>query len=487
MGLFDLSLRYKLPLWGSVLIVASALTLSLSFMGQARDDLKRDMLASSESLGRTLARTLQSALLHDDVWRGFEIVNAPYGSETPSSDFRAEGIIVLNNMQEVFVSSQPDAYPLLASLDKLGPAFHALHIRLGTSPLRETLTLEAAGKILLALPMTADEIVLGHLILVHPSNYFSARYKSLIWKALLITAAALMVLLPINWYWGQRVARPLLLLSSRMDKLGRALPEPLPPGVYAYRDELGHLFDAYGRMLEELQAKTALEHELVKEDRLAALGRLSAGIAHEINNPLGGLMTAVDTLKQHGNHDPVSARVLPLLERGLVQIKEIVAALLVEAKAKTRPLIHQDIEDVHTLLAQEARKRGVQWTWRNELKDEAALPATLVRQVLINLVLNAVQAASPNGQVEAAVAVIDGALRVRVGNNGQAIPPELMEHLFEPFTGLREGGHGLGLWITYQIVQQLHGTIEVNSQDGWTKFNVNLPLSGESCTTAEFA
>jgi signal transduction histidine kinase len=487
MGLFDLSLRYKLPLWGSVLIVASALTLSLSFMNQARKDLKRDMLASSESLGRTLARTLQSALLHDDVWRGFEIVKAPFENETSGNDFRAEGIIVLNDLQEVFVSSQPEAYPLLTPLEKLGPAFQALHVKLNASPAKPLLSLEAAGKILLAVPLTADEIVLGHLIMVHPSNYFAARYKSLIWTAILITVAALMVLLPINWYWGQRMARPLLLLSKRMDVLGRALPESMPAGVYTYRDELGHLFDAYGRMLEELQTKTALEHELVKEDRLAALGRLSAGIAHEINNPLGGLMTAVDTLKQHGSHDPVSARVLPLLERGLVQIKEIVAALLVEAKAKTRPLAHQDIEDVHTLLAQEARKRGVQWNWRNELEGDAALPATLVRQVLINLVLNAVQAAGQDGLVKAHVSVVDDALQIKVGNSGKTIPASLMEHLFEPFTGLQEGGHGLGLWITHQIVQQLHGTIDVDSRDGWTEFSISLPTDGETCTTAEFA
>ena len=114
MGIFDLSFRFKVPLWGSALIVVSALTLSLAFMVQARYDLKRDMLASSESMGRILARTLQPTLLHDDVWRGFEIVNAPYDRETAKSGFRVEGLIVLNNLHEVFVSSHPDTYPYSA-------------------------------------------------------------------------------------------------------------------------------------------------------------------------------------------------------------------------------------------------------------------------------------------------------------------------------------------------------------------------------------
>lgn len=476
MRLFDLSLRYKLPLWGSMLIIVSALTLSLSFMGQAREELKHDMLASSESLGRALARTIEPALLHDDVWRGFEIINAPFAGDRARPEFGATGIVVLNNLEEVFVSSQPDAYPLLSPLATLGPAFHALHMRLQKAPAQETQTLEAAGKILLAVPLTADEIVLGHLILVHPANFFDSRFRNLSKEAFLITALALMILLPVNWYWGQRMARPLLLLSRRMDDLGKTTPEPLPAGIYPFRDEMGHLFDAYSRMLGELETKHALERQLVKEDRLAALGRLSAGIAHEINNPLGGLMTAVNTLKLHGGHDPVSQRVLPLLERGLAQIRDIVAALLVETKAKTRPLNHQDIEDVHILLAQEAKKRQVHWDWQNELQAEVALPATLVRQVLINLLLNAVQAAGQNGKVDARVLLQDNQLHIEVINSGPAIPPELLERLFEPFTGLREGGHGLGLWITYQIVQQLSGHIGVQSRDGMTRFTVDLPM-----------
>ncbi len=71
-----------------------------------------------------------------------------------------------------------------------------------------------------------------------------------------------------------------------------------------------------------------------------------------------------------------------------------------------------------------------------------------------------------------------GMLRVEVGNSGATIPADLMEHLFEPFTALKEGGHGLGLWITYQIVWQLGGRIEVESRDAWTRFIVNLPLGG---------
>lgn len=487
MRLFNLSFRYKLPLWGGFLIVVSALVLSISFLVEARDDLKRGMLSGAERLGRILAQPLQPALLHDDVWRGFEVINSPYSPQTPPDDFRAEGLIVLNNRREVFVSTQPDAYPLLAPLVKLGPAFHDLNDRLSATPDGQTQTLEADNKILTVVPLVADEVLLGHLIFVHPADFFRPRFKTLAGRAAVITALALAVLLPINWYWGQRMAQPLVQLSARMDTLGREPPEPLPAVSYPYRDELGHLFDAYDRMLRELDAKAALEKEIVKEDRLAAMGRLSAGIAHEINNPLGGLVTAVDTLKKHGGRDPLSERVLPLLERGLAQIRDIVAALLVEVKSKTRPLGPHDVEDVHTLLAQEAKQRGVHWNWRNEIHEEVALPATLVRQVLINLTLNAVQAAESEGSVETRVWAADGRLRIESGNSGRTIPPKMMEHLFEPFTGLKEEGHGLGLWITHRIIRELSGHIAVESRDRWTRFSVELPLGEQTCPVAESA
>jgi signal transduction histidine kinase len=276
------------------------------------------------------------------------------------------------------------------------------------------------------------------------------------------------------------MASPVALLTERMADLGQKLPAPLPDRIYPHTDELGRLFKVYDQVQRELADKAALEKQVVKTNRLAALGRLTAGMAHEINNPLGGLLTAVDTLKRHGQLDPVQAKVVPLLERGLTQIQDIVAALLVEARTKGRPLTRQDVDDVHTLLAQEAKKRGVLWEWNNGLAETVDLSATLVRQILMNLLLNAVQAAGENGQVTSTITNSAGHVSIEVGNSGVSIPPELMEHLFEPFSGQKEDSHGLGLWITYQIVQQLHGRIDAASQEGWTEFIVDLPLGSAS-------
>lgn len=478
MGLFDLSLHSKLPLWGGLLIIATAVAISGSDLLQTRDEIKKNMLVRSEALGRSLTKALYSALSQDDVWRAYEIINSPMRAEARKPSFQLEDFVVLDADNRVFISTAPKQYPILTALGGMGLAFKQLQQRLAQND--RFMVIVESEKILLGIPLVADGVMLGTLVLVHPADYYRASFDRFLARTAWTTLAVLLILLPLSWYWGRRMAAPLTLLARNMGDLGKKLPAPLPDRVYPHNDELGRLFQVYDQMQQELVEKDAMQRQIMKSERLASLGRLTASIAHEINNPLGGLLTAVDTVKRHAAPDPVLTRVLPLLERGLIQIKDIVGALMVEAKAKGRALSGQDIEDVHTLLAEEAKKRGVHWTWLNAVSGDLPLPATLVRQVLINLALNALQAAGSGGNVgghvSVRVALAEGHLALEVKNNGVGISPELMEHLFEPFSGENETGLGLGLWVTYQIVEQLQGDIIVNSENGQTRFCVTLPL-----------
>jgi len=225
-----------------------------------------------------------------------------------------------------------------------------------------------------------------------------------------------------------------------------------------------------------LEGKQRLERQIVTADRLAAIGRLTAGIAHEINNPLAGMLTAIDTARKHGEPDPISASTLSLVERGLQQIRHSVSALLVEARFEARALTPQDVEDVRTLLEPESVTREQTLLWESHLNRAVPLPSTPIRQILINLILNAIQAAGRGGTVTCHIRADTEQMSFEVRNDGRAIPAELMEHLFEPFSSGSEGGSGLGLWVTYQIVEQLRGTIRVKSGPPETEFAVALPL-----------
>lgn len=255
-------------------------------------------------------------------------------------------------------------------------------------------------------------------------------------------------------------------------------PSRLPPDLYAYRDELGQLFQAYRDTAQALHEKSVLEQEVQRSERLAAVGRLAAGIAHEVNNPVGGMLMAIDNLRQRGFLEPPVAKTAAMLERGLHHISDTVGALLVEARVSSRTLSPSDFEDLHTLIEPQVRRTQVALEWVIDLPAEMGLPAASVRQVLINLLLNAVQATPHEGSIRLFARVHDDQLELVVTNTGAPLPDHVREHLFEPFVSGREGGHGLGLWVTYLTVTQLGGQISVRNEPGEVCFSIVLPVKG---------
>ena len=249
MGLFDLSLRHKLPLWGGLLIVVTAASITGSNLLQVRESIKKNMLIRSETLGRSLARTLYSAISQDDVWRAYEIISFPLGAESRHPSFQLEDLIVLDAANHVFVSTRPRRYVMQRDLASLGPEFATLQTRLAANDGR--MLTQDSGRILLAIPLVAEGVTLGTLVLLHPADYYRASYDRVVRRNAWTTLAVLLILLPASWLWGRRMASPLLQLTERMAELGRRLPPPLPARVYPHGDELGRLFQVYEQMRQE--------------------------------------------------------------------------------------------------------------------------------------------------------------------------------------------------------------------------------------------
>lgn len=476
MRLFDLSLRFKMPLWGGGLILATAIALSGSFAVQAWDNLNKDILKTAEDLGRITAHSLFPVLLHDDVWKAFEIVSLPYAANPETAV--TETLIVLDTANRVYVSSNPEQQPVLSELASLGIDYDLLNDELPLAADAGIFVRDArdAQHVYVAIPIASDGVRLGTLLVTYNKSLHRQRFLLLLKRASWITLLVLAVLLPVTAYWGHRMMRPMRLVAGRISRIGIGELKPLDPSVYPYRDEIGMLFLAYEEMVSKLSEKAEFEREVVKSERMAAVGRLSASIAHEINNPLGGMLNAISTLRRHGPADPLTQRTVSLLERGLSQIRETVAALLIQTKVKNRPLTPNDFEDVRILVSPAANKQGTQIGWSVDLPAAIALPATLLRQVLINLMLNAIAAAGPGGRLAVSTKIGVNRFMLIVENNGKTLLPEQLNRLFEPFTKFSEQGHGLGLWICYTIVSQLGGTIGAESNLGLTRFTVIIPL-----------
>ena len=136
--LLNLSFRYKVPLWGSLLIVATATIISSTLLLRSYGELKNDLLRDAATQGRTMANTLFPAMLHDQVWRAYEIVKAPFGREPGDSPGQAESFVVLDQRGHVYVSTSPESLPMLADFTQLSPEYAALAgMRLRLAPIHQ--------------------------------------------------------------------------------------------------------------------------------------------------------------------------------------------------------------------------------------------------------------------------------------------------------------------------------------------------------------
>ena len=478
MRLGDLSYRYKVPISFMLVSVLVALAVSVTLAMQAYQNERRDVIANAEGLGKSLGRALTPMILRDDVWGAYQMVITPLGAPAERA---LRNVVVLDTRGRVYVASDPKRFPVLRDLATAGAGYDRLRdaVRRNRNDATQVVESEDYPELFVAVPILNDGTRVATLILIYSKAMFLSRFYGATWRVLGITGILLMMLLPLGWYWGRRMAKPLLHLTECMNQVGSSPPEAIECNLDLGNDEIGRLGSRFQAMLAQLKEKQALETEMARATRLAAIGRIAAGIAHEVNNPLGGMLNAINTLRRHGHPDPFTAKTVSLLERGLLQIKDIVGALLVEARLESHPLTPRDVEDTRTLLAADIRGKALHFSWKNRLDEPVPLPSTLVRQILMNLLLNATQAVREDGRIDCRVWRESGLLWIEVVNDGRHIGERQMEHLFEPFAETHEHGTGLGLWLVHQIVQQLNGNIHVESVPGRTRFSVTLPLGGD--------
>jgi signal transduction histidine kinase len=470
----NLSYRHKTPLAMSLVIVVAAAVVAGALLWQGFTQARASFVTHNQTLGKTLARTVRPALLHDDVWQAYEILLTPL--ERSGDTGRA--LILLDAKGLVFAASEPRQFAVLDDFVRAAEE-PAVAAALARPKDRAQAVLESGdGRFLYILtPVLAEDgTLLGRLVQRYDQALFGPRLGEVAAGTVYATLAALVLLLPLGWLPRHRLAEPLSHLAECLTRVGRELPEAIRCEFPEGRDEIGQLAARFQGMVEELRNKQALEQHLAHSDRLAAVGRLAAGIAHEINNPLGGMLNSISNYRRRGGADPQAEKTLALIERGLTQIRDTVSALLVEAKLESRALTPEDMEDARTLINADAQSKRLHLDWHNGVGETLPLPSAQVRQILLNLLLNAVSASPEDASVKCVIERAGGNLRLSVGNAGPAIPERRRQHLFEPYFGEGEV-HGLGLWVTYQLVAQLKGDIRLESVPGHTRFDVTLPLN----------
>lgn len=325
--------------------------------------------------------------------------------------------------------------------------------------------------------------------------YADVRDKAILLFAVL-SILGMSVAIGLGYFLEWKIITPMVRLSRAAAEVSQGNMRPdLGPAV---KGEIGVVQKAFASMLEalrdrETRQRQETESKLVMAQKLSSIGRLAAGVAHEVNNPLTGVLTCSHLLLQRDDLDEEAREMLTVIVEATERVRRIVKSLLDFSRQTSLRMepsdLHRVVLDTLPLVENQAAVKGVQLQYiPGRDVPLVAMDVQQVKSVLLNLLLNALDATEPGGAVTVSSRVAlsmsrEGAKRLgvelSVKDTGCGVPPENLEKIFEPFFSTKEVGKGtgLGLAVAYGIVSRHGGMIRVQSQVGQgTEFTIWLPL-----------
>jgi len=470
-------------------------------------------------LARSVAVSVPEAMLRDDYWTLYKTLKTiATRMATEPQDSHGETGVVLDVDGRVIAHLDPGNHqldPLVTTgtyfprvitgmvldaegrvMAHLDPSSHPLGLPFAPRDEAERRLLEEALKArrpLVSEGSTPEEGFLEGMVPIYSGGkrlgvvrmrLSTAELSSHVHKVALIVLGLTLGLIALSSLLGlliaRRMMRPLAELALGMESVGGGKLETITPHVTNDKDEIGQMVRIFNRMTLELKEKKRLEEEIAIDKKLVALGRIAAGVAHEINNPVAGMMNCVDTLKKHPSKPQLLERYLPLLDKGLSRIRDITGDLLVELRidhGANQPSDSGCLEDLKGLIEAEIGERNIRFVWDDQMERRVRCNCQRIQQILLNLLKNAVDALPDGGTVTYRSLHQGKWIVFEVGDDGLGIPLELRSQVFDPFFTTQSNGTGLGLWIVYRLVQSMGGIVDFQSEAGHgTLFRVRVPL-----------
>jgi signal transduction histidine kinase len=356
-------------------------------------------------------------------------------------------------------------------------------------------------------PLTIRQTDVGTVGVVLPSNYLvdteaTSRNTFSLFFALVTVAVVVL-----GYVLSQNIARPILRL--------RALSQSVAAGDLDQRtqltrsDEIGELAEAFDVMTQHLRERTQeaarlyaesiqrnqelaeinarlhdAQQQLIQSEKLAAIGQLTAGIVHDVKNPLAVIKGLAESLQEQPELDEYTKKDLAIIRESAAKANQIVSDLLTFSRQSTPEMRTQDLRAtveaalrITTYLARKAQIEVI-----SDLPAQSVMvtyDAQQIEQVLINLIQNAIQATPPHGTLRVNLSQSGVAVALAVQDTGSGISPENLRRIFDPFFTTKPPGEGtgLGLSVSYGIIARHHGRIDVESVVGQgTTFTILLPM-----------
>ena len=302
-------------------------------------------------------------------------------------------------------------------------------------------------------------------------------------RRLIVTLAAVLIVgLALATFIAERLGRPIRELTAATREIART-GTTSHPVVTSSHDEIGELASSFNRMASDL---TRARDDLLSASRLALLGELAAGMAHEIRTPLGIVRSSAQLLgRRIGDADARNSEMIEMIVSEADRLDRVVGSLL-EIARPHEPLLEATplgpvLGRALDLLTTQAEERGI--TLQRHLVPDrpAQCDSEQIYQVALNLVMNALQNVQRGGTVDVRTIAHEGRVGFEVADDGPGIPRDIRDSIFTPFFTRRPGGTGLGLALVQRIVATHHGSVSVASEVGHgATFRIELPAAEAS-------
>jgi two-component system, NtrC family, sensor kinase len=468
-----------------VVITTCAIIVLMSILGYLAVGREKSLLyAEGEKQGRLLGETLAIPIINDLIYEKLGLVE--------------EGGLIDNYILEIFDRQDVDLL-YMAVLDEEGKVITHNDIteygKVYSDPLTRKILVEdgttvqrfswAGHKALdFGVPLSIGRKRWGTLKLGISLKKAEQETLATVKKIVVMTIALLFTGFAIIMFLSRRFISPITELANTME---RAQGDSLDLKVEVKgHDELAVLGERFNSMIERIKrANEELKktHEkLIQSEKLASIGVLAAGVAHEINNPLGGIFNCLRMLKQNSDDPVLREKYLDLVSEGMDRIEATVSKLLwMSRKAERAPVdvnVKNTVERVYSLLKYKIRDGRI--TFRNEVPGDLRFTCDVhdLQQLLLNLLINAIHAMGPEGVLTVRAFLRDSTVAIEVIDTGGGIPPENVGRIFDPFFTTKPTGEGtgLGLWLTHEIVRDYGGDIAVESELGkGSRFIMRFP------------
>jgi signal transduction histidine kinase len=460
----------KVPVLVAGLTITVAFAISQIVIWRLVQDQESNLRQLSSAYLDGVSAAVLPAIIRRDVWEAYDALDrarSRYAGVEPRFT-----IIALPNGR-VLAASDPRRFPFHSTV----PRKMRKRFAMGDDFVVDT----AAGRAWLTRNLRTEGFSVGRLFAeIDIANLLRDRREILV--TLILVNACLTLAFAFGGYFVlKRMLQPLGVLTRYVEQVRDGRVEAIPEGYRGrVAGEFGQLFDRFNEMARALSERQILASQLAEQEKYAMLGRLASGMAHEVNNPLGGMLNAIDTIQAHGNNPAVLETSLEFLKRGLAGIRNVARAALVTYKGgpDTSLLTQSDLDDLPFLVQHEIGVRRLRLDRQNRVSEPLAINGPAVRQITLNLLLNACAASPPGGLVTVTASCSDGVLRIAVSDEGAGLSEGmavLLDH-GAPATAPSSESKGLGLWMTGQLIHRLNGRADVEYPGAGTRVVVTVPV-----------